>query len=481
MIGMISHGCISTRMCRWLAAVCVLFPVTVLSAACQAQNAGLNAPEPKVSPAEKGGLPEGILLSDPSNVNLTTRVKYALRIRGTLITPSGSGTTDWDLNSSANFEFDQRRFESAFPGAMKLRAVRHFHTAETNSIVGKNHKNTVSLPAQSRLIQLHGSDLQLVQFSPDVRLTRPQVDVLQFPCDPLAATGLLPERRLSGTNEKWNADDWVVPMLTGIDAVVRQNAGCSLKSLTDKEAVVEFLCEAGGAITGSPTEVTLSGELTVDRRNNLITALRAELKEKRGAGTVSPGLDVTADIQWTQTVVTDSPAALPDSIPESLPSDRQLLLTLVTPWRVLMLHNRDWHIFHETSELMMLRMLHNGALLAQCNIAAAPLMAAGKFTSEPEYVAEVEKALQSRGGRIVASEVRKESGGWRVHHVKATGNANNKTLVWDYYLCSTSTGEQISLVFSHAEEDDAAFHGVPDQMISSLTLRPLRPKVALPR
>ncbi|RLS28464.1 MAG: hypothetical protein DWH78_15685, partial [Planctomycetota bacterium] len=182
----------------------------------------------------------------------------------------------------------------------------------------------------------------------------------------------------------------------------------------------------------------------------------------------------------TQQIVKEQ-SSLPETMPDTLPEDRQLLLTLVTPWRVLLLHDRNWHIFHETSELVMLRMLHNGTLLAQCNIASAPLMAAGKFTSESEYLADVDKALKERAGTITASAVLPDQNGWRIHQVTASGEANKKNLVWDYFLCTTKSGEQLSLVFSHAEEDDAVFGDEALQMVRSLTIRSSRPKVPLPR
>jgi hypothetical protein len=285
---------------------------------------------------------------------------------------------------------------------------------------------------------------------------------------------------LKDAKEKWNADSWVVPMLTGIDASVSQSAACSLKSINEKDAVIVFECTGTGAITGSPTEISLKGEMVLDRASSVVRQLKATLSEKRGAGTVSPGLDVTAEIQWSQEYSAADPS-LPDLIPDSVPDQRQLLLTLVTPWRVLMLHSRDWHIFHETSELVMLRMLHQGSLVAQCNIASAPLMSAGKFTTEQDYLAEVDRAVAERGGKIRDSRVEPDLNGWRVHHVQASGEANKKTLVWDYYLCTTKQGEQISLVFSHADEDEELFAGVAEQMLKSLTIRSARPKIVLPR
>jgi hypothetical protein len=234
--------------------------------------------------------------------------------------------------------------------------------------------------------------------------------------------------------------------------------------------VITFECQGTGAITGSPTEIRLNGEMIVDRKNSLIRRLNATMTEDRGPGTVSPGLDATARIQWTQEII-ESDAGLPDAIPDTLPDENQLRLTLVTPWRVLLSHNRDWHVFHETSELVMLRMLSNGSLVAQCNIASAPLLAAGTFTPESDYLAEVERAVSERQGRIRSSTVEPDRNGWRIHHVQATGEANKQTLIWDYYLCTTRSGEQVSLVFSHAEEDEKAFSGVPERMLSTLTIR----------
>ena len=419
-------------------------------------------------------------LSEPTDAQRVTHVKYSLQIKGKLTTPSAAGTTDWDLNSSARFEFDQRRFASEAAGPFAVRAVRRFQDAETTANVGKDHKTSIVLPQQSRLIHVHGGDLQLIQLSPDVRLTRPQVDLLQFPCDPLAATGLLPVRNLKDKSEKWNADFWVVPMLSGIDASVSQSATCNLKSLSDSEAVILFECRGTGAITGSATEIELTGEFVFDRKNRMTRSLRATLAEKREPGTVSPGLKVTAQIEWTQEIVY-SASSLPETMGQSIPDERQLLLTLVTPWRVLLLHNRDWYIFHETSEMVMLRMLHEGSLVAQCNLASAPLMSPGKFTEESEYITEVEQVLSGRGGRIRNSKVIHDQSGWRIHHILAVGEANSKVLLWDYYLCTAKSGEQISLVYSHAEEDEKVFSGVAEQMLSSLTIRSTRPKIAIPR
>ncbi len=431
---------------------------------------------------EKAGLPaaDGISLADPADPDRTTHIEYTLRIEGTLLTPSQKGTSEWNLNSSGKFAFDQRRFPSDATGPLAVRGVRRFATAETESIVGKDHATSVVLPPQARLIHLYGGEYQLLQLSPDVRLTRPQVDLLQIPCDPIVATGLLPARNLKDQHEKWNADSWVVPMLVGVDAVVSQSATCQLKSLSASEAVVTFEGTAEGAVTGSATKVTLKGELTFDRIHQFIRAFKAVQSEKREPGPFSPGLNVKATIAWTQT--TAAPASdLPDSMPVQVPDEQKLLLTLATPGQVFLLHNRNWHVFHETAEMVMLRMMHDGSLVAQCNISPSPSVPAGESTSEQEYLDEVQSALAERKGAVKSSKIHEDINGWRIHHVRAVGKASEKTLIWDYFLCTGKSGQQTSLIFSYAEEDKKWVAGSPEQMIGTLTVRANRAKVALPR
>lgn len=416
----------------------------------------------------------------PASESGATHVSYSLKISGTLKTPAKDGEAPWKMESDAKFEFDQKRYASDKTGSHGIRAARRFQAAETHLTVAGGHKTEIILPERSRLIYLYGAELQLTQLSPDVRLTREQADLLQFPCDPLAAMGLLPDRKLTSESEKWNTASWVVPMLAGIDASVKQEASCQLKSLSPTEAVIEFSCTGSGAVTGSSTEVQITGEMVFDRKARLIRELKATLKEKRTAGTVSPGLDVVAEVAWTQSAGKGD-ENLPDAIPATEPDSRQLLLTLVTPWRILMLHDRSWHVFHETNELVMLRMLHEGALVAQCNISSAPLLTPGSFTPEEKFLEEVQKSVTERGGIISGSKVTADRNGWRIHHVEAKGEANQKELIWDYYLCAAANGEQISLVFSHTSADSKVFEGRAEQFLGSLTTRPSRPKIALPR
>lgn len=411
-----------------------------------------------------------------------TRIAYQLQIRGKMLVPAPTGgdNTSLKLSSSADFVFDQRQFPSAVTGPPALRAIRRFAQAGSRTVVGEDHMTTVQLPEAGRTIQVLGSDSTLIQFSPEVRLTRQHVDLLQFSCDPLAVAGLLPGRAIQNESEKWNTDAWVIPLLAGMDATVSQSAACHLVSLNPSEAVVGFDAQAEGAISGAPSKVQLRGQLTFDRTAAIITKLAGVRTETRGAGAVSPGLDITADIQWTQEIVTPA-SNLPTELSAAPPAAAQLMLTLVTPWRLRLVHPREWHLFHETNDLIILRMLHNGSLTGQCNLSRAATVPAGEFTAEEEFLESVRSQMATAGGSIATSEVLPNRSGWRVHHVRASSEAGQKTIVWDYYLCSADTGEQFSVIFSHAGSDDAIFGDAADEILRTMTIRPRRTGTPLPK
>ena len=188
----------------------------------------------------------------------------------------------------------------------------------------------------------------------------------------------------------------------------------------------------------------------------------------------SSDLKVSANISWTQepTGPNEQLAAL---MPVEFPEAGRLLLTYITPWRLVLLHDRRWHVFQESAELVILRMLTNGALTAQCNLAAAPRMPAGRFTEEGKFLAEIEEKIGPWKGGIVAAEVESDRRGWRVHRVRAEaevqsaaagaalgggaggdpvtstasatgpGKRATQTIVWQYFLCTAKSGEQFSL------------------------------------
>ena len=470
--------------------------------------AGLAMGRRRLLLADEAGGSVGVVLRPDPWPSAVTQVRYRSRVTGTLSTPTASGKSDYKLESQGDFEFLQR--VAALPPGSNglLRASRRFTTAKTRALVGGNHETVTTLPDGARRILLSSRDNSLTQFSPDVRLSRPQLDLLHVPLDPLAAAGLLPARAVMAAGERWNADNRTVALLCGFDAVISQTTVCSLEQLSDKQAVIQFSCRAAGAVSGSAVDVETAGTLVLDRSSGLLTSLRASIREKRSPGAISPGLDVSGEVDWNQVTAAAGAAGLPEDLPETGADPRLLLLTLLTPWELMLLHDRDWHVFQQTPELMLLRRISGGALIGQCNLSRGPQLKPGQHASEAEFLADVERRIQERRGQIESSKVRSDVNGWRIHHVRAlavvpaadpavgagqggagksaAGEAipaigKDRRVFWDYYLCTAAGGEQYSLVFSHLEEDAVAFGNAAERMLGTLTLRTARPRVALPR
>lgn len=408
------------------------------------------------------------------DLSLATDVEYSIDISGSILTPSADGPLRFPLTSTGSFRFRNQPFPSDLDGPFSLRAIRTFEAALTNTRVGEDHISKVALPMAYQTIHVFGDAQGLVQVSPKYPLPRKQLDLLQMPFDVLAVATVLPPTSVE-QGDKWNTDSWLVPMLTGIEAVVDQTATCELVSLTESTAGISLAGSISGAVQGSASEVTFSGDLVFDRSTRMIRSVTITQTEKRVPGPVSPGLEVTAKIQWSQQP-TDSPTS--DARMENAARPEQLQLILQTPLKLQLRHSREWYLFHETPSVLMLRQLRDGHLISQCNISNAVTVPPGQHTPDREFRSDVEKVVQERRGRVLKEQTLRDDGQWRIRQVQALGDADGEEIVWDYFLCSAATGEQYSLVFSHSRKDEGLFADSAAEILK--TLRIARPRPALP-
>ena len=403
-------------------------------------------------------------------------IEYKIEICGEIRIPHSQGIRPLPMESRGAFRFEQRSLPTDLGGPFTLRAFRRFSAAGTQTTVGTGTKTGVSLSKSYRTIHTFGSDRGLIHVSPKYALPRQQMDLLQMPCDVLVVTALLPSTPVS-VGDRWNNDDWVLPVLTGVEAVIEQSAACELKSADDRTAMVLFNGRVHGATLGSETTASISGEFAVNRMSGMITSLKATQKEERSPGAVSPGLDVTASIVWAQSPLSPESSTL-GTLTETAPTDRARLLLLQTPLKLRLTHSREWHLFHETPSVLMMRQLRDGKLISQCNISSAVTVAAKQHTPNSEFLSDVTDSVKERNGRVVAEDTVRDDSEWRIRHIRAIGDASGKVIIWDYYLCSTATGKQFSMVFSHAQSDDKLFGDEAKKMLSGLQIARERP--ALP-
>ncbi len=123
-------------------------------------------------------------------------------------------------------------------------------------------------------------------------------------------------------------------------------------------------------------------------------------------------------------------------------------------WNVRFYHDRRWHLFHQTSDVALRRLLDKGGLIAQCNIKKIPDAEPGKHLSREQFQADIERALGKYFREIVQTETLKLKEGLFVERVMVVGSVLRKNtknepepapMQWIYYLVANSDGRQIFL------------------------------------
>lgn len=395
----------------------------------------------------------------------STQIGYKISIDGKVMTPSPAGMQKFDLASTGRFEFQQHRRTTELSGPASISALRVFDLAGTETIVGQDHRTAIRLPRNRAKIRIYGRDNQLVSFCDKELLSRNELDLIQMPFDPLALQHVLPLGKVA-VEETWNTDAWVMPMLTGIETAIDQSATCTLKSLTPEQAVITFTGKIEGAVRGSAANVTYSGQLSLDRNSGLITSFKGQQKEKRTAGPVSPGLDITANVTWTQAKTSTRSVTIDAITPD--PKLEQLQFT--TPQRLSFRHSREWHLFHQTGSVTMLRQIRNGELISQCNISTQVTVPPNKFTPDEEFRRDVLNSVSDREGELISEKTIRQDDAWRIRHIRTKGAAEKETIFWDHYLCSAASGEQFTLLFSHLESDQSEFGPEAKELLATLRM-----------
>lgn len=412
------------------------------------------------------------------------KVTIALNVNGKLF-PEPGPEKALKLAVDARFEYSERRLAGTGREAQSLRSIRHYDQAKTTIQAGDQYSN-LSLRNSQRLIVAQGQLEGLELFSPSGPLTYGELELLHLPGDSLAVMGLLPDSTVE-LNEAWKPAGWVVPLLTGVDAVEKGELTCKLDVLKPGEAQVRITGEITGATEGAASAVRVDGRLYFDREQKSVSRVELTQTEKRAIGAVSPGLDVAAKVSLTRGTVA-RPTRLTDADLTDLPLEsnaaNRLLLFEAPLWNLRFYHDRAWRLFHQTSDLALLRLLDKGGLIAQCNIKKLPDAEPGKHVSLEQFQADIERTLGKNFQEFVQTEKLKLKDSLFVARVVVVGtvdrrNAKNEPepgpMQWIYYLVANADGRQVSFVFSIDPKQVEALDGRDLSIVAGIEFLAPRP------
>ncbi len=357
----------------------------------------------------------------------------------------GTKAVEHPVALKASFDYAERRLAAAGRDESAYRSIREYGEADSEIRVG-NQSSTPTLRASRRTIVAAATREGVIAYAPDGPLTANEVELLPYPGDSVLLHALLPRTGVA-VGETWTPDPWVAPALAGTDVAFDSSLTCRLESVRGGSATVTFDGHVEGAVKGATSETTLKGSFEYDLGVAAIVVAAFTQNEKRAIGPLSPGMKITLKSTVRRSPASEG-ATIADAKAESVPLDPPAELLRVehpAPFAVSVAGERAWRLFHQTGQLLILRLLDRGGLIAQCNIAPGPKVAPGERTPEQVFQEDIRRSLGDQLTEIVSAEEVK-GGDLEIYRVTATGKVRDSERVWRYYLVTAPDGRQAAFV-----------------------------------
>ncbi|MBN2475844.1 MAG: hypothetical protein JXB62_14625 [Pirellulales bacterium] len=407
----------------------------------------------------------------------TDRVVIRLEVGGDVLQAVETEIHRMKLSVVCDLSYDEKVLQLPNASDGRARSIRHYDQVDPVIKVEDDGMKPVLRP-QRRLIGVQVDPPKVTLFSPNGKLTRDELELVDILGNSLLLEQLLPEGPVA-VGESWSHDEKLILALLGMDVASRVDVQSKLTEVTGTAARFELSGRVEGALCGAATEIELKAKYRFDRRTRRIDWLGLLIQEKRGVGHVKRGVDVVARLQ-----VRISPEATPAALTEAALEDLSLQPTAALEplsyqsaeggWQLT--HDRRWHLIGENPDLAVLRMVDRGELIAQCNVSPLPKLAANKEVPLSAFQDDVRKALGESFGEFIEAAQWASDADHRIYRVVVQGKVAELPIQWHYYLVSDKHGRQVAFAFSVEGNLVDRLDDADQKLVDSL--RFLEPKVA---
>lgn len=425
-----------------------------------------------------GGLARGaerVTIEESTPAGTTTQVLITLKAEGLYRPAPAPGARKDEQPKALNLRVETRlsfaeRVLKTDPKGRVTRAARSVVQA-ASAINGEIRPMGAVLRPEVRLLLAEPRGGSIVVFSPDGPLTRPELELVQGPGDPLALHALLPDRPVA-VGDHWTAGDDAARSLSSYDAIASNTLEATLESVDEQTAKVRLRGVIRGAALGAEGTINASGSFTVDRKAGRVDSLSLDRTETRKPGAVEAGLEIKSTL-IVQRKPAETPADLADNalanIPRNSDPGREQLLLISVNRKYSLVHDRDWHLYWDDRRLTVLKRLDRGEVIAQCNLMAGPNAGKGRHQDLGQFRDDIRRALGARFSQFLGEgEVDGDPAGGFRYKVGVQGRQGEAGVLWDYYLVANPDGDQLLVTFTLAQEQAKSFGKQDTQLIGSL-------------
>ena len=393
------------------------------------------------------------------------KVEAVLEIGGTLSFKDQQKIKTLPTSVVAKFSYDEKLLQVE---GMR-RTARNYRLAEAKYVVDKL-ETEAKLSDERRLFLVRATDAQPELVCPVAPLTADELDLVQIPFNSLLVEQLLPGKEVA-PGDSWTHTDVLMAGLLNLDAVSQTTVTSTLGEIDDAAARIEFKGAINGAIDGVATEIDVNGRYKYDRKLKRVTWLAVLLKEKRSIGHVEPGLEVQSRLQMTL-VPTTEPEVLGNEnlnpIVAGSTADA-LRVRYNSPDKLFHFdHDRRWHVMADRGNVLSLRMVDRGELVAQCNVTSVVVPDESRKPTLSQFQADIRRSLDKNFGQFTSVNEAENSLGHTVFRAEAIGVVEELEITWIYYLVQDNRGRQTVFAFTCEKPMLERMAGADEDMISTL-------------
>lgn len=402
-------------------------------------------------------------------------VTVELEVGGELLVTNDEGKNQrLALSADADLQYEELLLgeaDGAAPAA-GARAVRHYRRA---SATIKTDQQTVErgLPDDQSTVIVELTPQRILLGGLQRPLSRDHFDLVNAVGNSLVIDRLLPGMKLD-EGESWDHEADEIGALLGLQKVTVCKVSSVVEGVEHGKIQLRLAGSVYGYVDGAETKIELKGAYLFDPTAARITKFNLAVREDRNAGLATPGLDVTAKLTMTAT-----PMAAADLSVDAadLQAAKRLRMppageiSVDSPQRGYRFrHGADWYVTADQREMLSMRMLQAGDLIAHCNITTLPARAPERATKLKQFEQDIRTSLGKRVDEIAAAKEWTTNAGYNCLAVFANGKVKDVPVQWRYYLVTAENKPRVSVAVTVERSRLSKFADSDRSIVDSLEL-----------